>query len=126
MCVIQHCFICRPSDSTVSEDAVIESRTVGTLALTARRSKQSVISHPRVGWISSTNLARSHPPSLSVQCAAGVAYETPCQKGLAYSPEQHVCNYPDSVSYCEKQSEGVVGFKCPGPNELPPNAVARR
>ncbi len=61
-----------------------------------------------------------------VQCAAGVAYETPCQKGLAYSPEQHVCNYPDSVSYCDKQSEGVVGFKCPGPNELPPNAVARR
>ena len=64
--------------------------------------------------------------SLSAQCAAGVAYETPCQKGLAYSPEQHVCNYPDSVSYCDKQSEGVVGFKCPGPNELPPNAVARR
>jgi hypothetical protein len=26
--VIQHCFICRPSDSTVSEDAGIESRTV--------------------------------------------------------------------------------------------------
>jgi hypothetical protein len=26
MCIIQHCFICRPSDSTVSEDAGIESR----------------------------------------------------------------------------------------------------
>jgi hypothetical protein len=25
---IQHCFICRPSDSTVSEDAGIEPRTV--------------------------------------------------------------------------------------------------
>ena len=61
-----------------------------------------------------------------LQCAAGVAYETPCQKGLAYAAELHVCNYPDQVPYCEKQSEGVVGFKCPAPHELPPNAVARR
>ncbi len=30
MFVIQHCFICRPSDSTVSEDAGIEPRTVVT------------------------------------------------------------------------------------------------
>merc|ERR1712083_763749 len=35
------------------------------------------------------------------KCAAGVAYETPCYKGL-------------------------VGFKCPQAHELPPNAVARR
>jgi hypothetical protein len=27
MFVIQHCFICRPSDSTLSEDAEIESKT---------------------------------------------------------------------------------------------------
>ncbi len=33
----QHCFICRPSDSTVSEDAGIEPRAVATLALTVRR-----------------------------------------------------------------------------------------
>jgi hypothetical protein len=36
--LIQQFFICRPSDSTVSEDAGIEPRTVATLALTARRS----------------------------------------------------------------------------------------
>ena len=60
------------------------------------------------------------------QCAKGVAYETPCYQGLSYSPEIHVCDYPDSVPYCEKQSEGVVGFKCPAAHELPPNAVARR
>ncbi len=30
---IQHCFICRHSDSTVSEDAGIEPRTVATTAL---------------------------------------------------------------------------------------------
>jgi hypothetical protein len=29
----QHCFICRPSDSTVSEDARIEPRTVATSAV---------------------------------------------------------------------------------------------
>jgi hypothetical protein len=38
---IQHCFLCRPSDSTVSEDAGIEPRTVATTALTVRRSNQS-------------------------------------------------------------------------------------
>ncbi len=36
--VIQHCFICLPSDSTVSKDAGIEPKTFATLALTARRS----------------------------------------------------------------------------------------
>jgi hypothetical protein len=35
MYAIQHCFICRPLDSTVSEDAEIEPRSVATLALTA-------------------------------------------------------------------------------------------
>ncbi len=45
MYLIQHCFICRPSDSTVSEDAGIESRTVATSALTARRSKHSARFH---------------------------------------------------------------------------------
>ncbi len=38
MYVIQLCFICRPSDSTVSEDTGFEPRTVATLALTARHS----------------------------------------------------------------------------------------
>jgi hypothetical protein len=38
---LQHCFICRPSDSTVSEDAGIEPRTVATVALAVR------CSHPR-------------------------------------------------------------------------------
>jgi hypothetical protein len=33
---IQHCFICRLSDSTVSEDAGIEPRTVAITALAVR------------------------------------------------------------------------------------------
>jgi hypothetical protein len=37
MYFIQHCFVCRSSDSTVSEDAGIEPRIVATLALTAVR-----------------------------------------------------------------------------------------
>jgi hypothetical protein len=35
---IQHCFICRPSDSTVPTDAGIEPKTVATGALAVRRS----------------------------------------------------------------------------------------
>ena len=61
-----------------------------------------------------------------LQCAAGVAYETACIRGLSYSAEYHVCDYPDNVPDCVGKSETVVGFKCPSPDELPPNAVARR
>jgi hypothetical protein len=43
--VIQHCFICRPSDSTVSADAGIEPRTVATLAQKAKLSHHSARSH---------------------------------------------------------------------------------
>ncbi len=53
MYVIQHCFICRPSDLTVLEDAGIEPRTVATLALTDRRSYHSARYQPLS--------ARSHP-----------------------------------------------------------------
>jgi hypothetical protein len=54
---IQYCFICRPSDSTVSEDAGIEPRTVATSALDVRRSHpHSARSHP--------HSARSHPHSV--------------------------------------------------------------
>jgi hypothetical protein len=42
------CFICRPSDSTVSEDAGIEPRTVATWALTARRSNHSARSQRQI------------------------------------------------------------------------------
>ncbi len=41
---IQHCFICRPSDSTLSENAGIEPRTVATSAFTVRRSSYSATS----------------------------------------------------------------------------------
>jgi hypothetical protein len=37
----QHCFICRLSDSVVSEDAGIEPRTVATSVLAVRRSNHS-------------------------------------------------------------------------------------
>jgi hypothetical protein len=39
-------FICLPSDSTVSEDAGIEPRTVATLAMAVRRTNHSARSHP--------------------------------------------------------------------------------
>jgi hypothetical protein len=40
MYCIQHCFVCRPPDFTVSEDAGIEPRTIATSALAIRRSNQ--------------------------------------------------------------------------------------
>ncbi len=44
---IQHCIICRPSNSTVSEDAGIEPRTVApTSSLAVRRFNHSATSHP--------------------------------------------------------------------------------
>jgi hypothetical protein len=43
----QHWIICRPTDSTVSEDAGIEPTTVVTSALADRRSNHSARSHPR-------------------------------------------------------------------------------
>ncbi len=56
---IQHCFICRSSDSIVSVDAGI-----ATLALAVRRSNHSARSHP--------HSARSHPHSArSHPCSAG-------------------------------------------------------
>jgi hypothetical protein len=62
MYCIQHCFICRPSDSTMSEDTGIEPRTVATSALAVRSSKHSARSHPRSA-ISHPRSARSHPHS---------------------------------------------------------------
>jgi hypothetical protein len=54
MYCIQHCFICRPSDSTVSEDAGIEPRTVATrhwqsYALTTRLLNTTTSAHPPKG-----------------------------------------------------------------------------
>ncbi len=37
MCLIQHCFICRPSDFTVWKEAVTESRTIAPFALAVNR-----------------------------------------------------------------------------------------
>ena len=54
---IQHCFICRPSDFTVSEDVGIEPRTVATMAV--RRSNHSAKSHPR-SWSWSGLVWKSH------------------------------------------------------------------
>jgi hypothetical protein len=51
---IQHCFICRTSDSTVSEDAWNQPRAVATLTLTLRPSNHTAKSYAH-GKISSTH-----------------------------------------------------------------------
>ncbi len=60
MYYIQHCFICRHSDSIVSEDAGIEPRTVATLALAVRRSSHSATSHPPRLHLTHTRLHLTH------------------------------------------------------------------
>jgi hypothetical protein len=62
MFCIQHCFICRPSDSIVYEDAGIEPITVATSALAVRRSNHSARSYPQSAR-SHPQTARSHPHS---------------------------------------------------------------
>ncbi len=64
---IQHCFICRPSDSTVSEDA--GPRTVATLALADRRSNHSARSHP----LSSMSVYNWMPQKMGQQFMSQVA-----------------------------------------------------
>ncbi len=52
--LLEHCFICRPSDSAVPEDAGIKPKTVRLcMALAVRRYNHCVRSHPQLGWISS-------------------------------------------------------------------------
>jgi hypothetical protein len=60
---IQHSFLCRPSDSTVLEDAGIEPRTISSLSLTISRSNHSTRSHPTNRLHLVHNSARSHPNS---------------------------------------------------------------
>ena len=59
---IQQGFICRPSDSTVPQDAGIEPRTVATTALAVRSSNHSAKSHPHAAK-SHPHSAKSHPHS---------------------------------------------------------------
>jgi hypothetical protein len=49
---VQHCFICHPSDSILSEDAGIAPRAVASLALSVRRSNHSAIDliHSNDAW----------------------------------------------------------------------------
>ncbi len=56
-------FICRPSDSTVPEDAGIEPSTVATLALAVRRSNPSLLDLIPNSARSHPHSARSHPLS---------------------------------------------------------------
>jgi hypothetical protein len=59
---IQHCFVCRPSDSTASEDAGVAPRTVVITILSVRSHPPSVRSHAS-SVRSHAPLARSHPHS---------------------------------------------------------------
>ncbi len=80
MYCIQHCFICRPSDSIVSEDAGIEPRTVATSALAA----------------SQTLLPFGQISSIIGQISSKLSYTV--KKAFRYSRPQLGCHLPTSPS----------------------------
>ncbi len=94
---IQHCFKCRPSDSTVPEDAGIDPRTVATSALAVRRSNHSARSYPRLeqissttrlAQISSTDSARSLPQLGQI---SSTSEELPSQESSGFIiPQVHI------------------------------------
>ncbi len=60
---IQHCVICCPTNSTVSEDAGIEPRTVATTALAVRRCNRNRLDLIHNSTRSNPHSVRSHPHS---------------------------------------------------------------
>ncbi len=106
MYLIQHCFICRPSDSTVSEDAGIEPRTIAASALVVRCSSHSATSQPQT--------ATSHPQERQVADGRGEV------RGWARSPIIRPC-YKSmnphersflSVLILRRVPYGILYFKC--------------
>jgi hypothetical protein len=94
---IQHCFICRPLDSTVSEDSGIEPKTVATTALAVRRSITTrldlilrILQH--VTWFSLLWLAGARV----VQFCSACMYITPLHTIMGNINE---CPAPDSNDY---------------------------
>ncbi len=86
--VIQHCFICHPSDYTVSEDAGIEPMTVVTLALTAMHTlNQTARSHLKAARShlqtarSHSQTARSHPHAARSYSWFGYTYSMGFSQG---------------------------------------------
>jgi hypothetical protein len=80
-------FICRPSDSTVSEDAGIAHGTVATLVLAARRSNRSASSHP--------HSARSHPHSARSHPLSARSHPQPAARSHSLADGSH----PHSARY---------------------------
>jgi hypothetical protein len=67
MYFIQHCFICRPSDFTVSEDARIEPGTVATFAMADTLvTRLDLISQTWLDLIHQTRLDHTHQTQLLV------------------------------------------------------------
>ncbi len=77
MCDIQHCLICRPLDSTVSEDAGIEPKAVATTALAVRRSNHSARYHPeKIQEMLVMATVAMHVESVGIGCIIGDCYVT--------------------------------------------------
>ncbi len=108
MYVIQNYFICRPSDSAVSEDAGIEPRIIASLALTARRSNHSARSH--------THSARYHPLSARSHPLEVVLVTLFSLKTVLTSPQEicslHIISYKKPKNFTiYSQYMHLISFK---------------
>ncbi len=112
---IQQCFICHPSDSTVSKDAGIEAKTVAILALTARRCK--LVQGMLVGGMCClgadlpSSWARSHP-NRKVYLVQGMLVGGMCCLG-ADLPSSWARSHPNRKLYLV-QGMLVGGMCCLG------------
>ncbi len=101
----QHCFICRPSDSTVSEDTGIEPRTVAPSALAVRRSNN-------IGYISSADttpnqILRRH---LYWPLPSSIVYSTVEEKRRGYPSKKFTKHiFAHWVFFIEKRKRRTIG-----------------
>ncbi len=93
---IQHWFICRPSDSTVSEDAWIELGTVATTALAVRRSNHS---------------ARSHPPFIGLSLMAIDKIDTSTWVSIPEQDLSHQTNYKSTGKPNSEDRKRILHIK---------------
>ncbi len=100
--VIQHCYICHPSDSAVSEDAGIEPRTVATSALIVRCFNHSARSRPHWRMTEEDNTRRVFI------CISWVNKYFPTSKSKAYMAKQDAINYKFGKYQCKHRKYLVI------------------
>ncbi len=126
MYFIQHCFICHPTDSTVSEDAGIEPRTA-ILTLAVRRSNYTWLDliHSRLDPIHNSAIDLIHPrldlihKSLDDECSVLQSFCSESGMGCPPPPSPH-WNREEYRRTCERSIDDYQGRRevCTTPDQV--------